>query len=72
MQDERSERLKAYRYKASVDGGTLLVRPLTEEWLGQATTLLTETFADSVGYMPMYRSALCQKAQTLVFNICTR
>ena len=55
MQDERAEQMRAFRHVTSVKDGTLLIRPLTEDMLDTATQLLTESFADAVGYMPMYK-----------------
>ncbi|KAK9818296.1 hypothetical protein WJX72_010197 [[Myrmecia] bisecta] len=54
----KQRRLVEFRHKESVQGGTLLIRPLSKNWLMPATDLLTATFAEAMGYLPVYRTYL--------------
>lgn len=44
--------------QVKVAGGTLHIRPLTQSWVHECGSLLTNAFADAMGYLPVYRSAL--------------
>lgn len=44
--------------QAKVAGGSILVRPLTQDWVHACGGLLTTAFADAMGYVPMYRSGM--------------
>jgi len=43
-----------YSPQAEVEAGTLIIRPLTEARLGQATDLLTDTFAATDDVIGLY------------------
>ena len=42
--------------QVKVAGGTLHIRPLTQSWVHECGSLLTNAFADAMGYLPVYRS----------------
>ena len=48
--------------QVKVAGGLLLVRPLAQAWVHACGGLLTGAFADAMGYVPMYRSAILSRA----------
>lgn len=55
LQSEKGQQLRAFRQIERLEEGHLLIQPLRQEHLSAATDLLTVTFADAIGYMPMYR-----------------
>jgi ribosomal protein S18 acetylase RimI-like enzyme len=47
-----------YRELPTPNGQVLIVQPVSEEWVEPAADLLTEAFADSIGYMSIYKNFL--------------
>ena len=56
--------------QVKVAGGSILVRPLTQDWVHACGGLLTTAFADAMGYVPMYRS-VTSAAQKLSAYRCS-
>jgi ubiquinone/menaquinone biosynthesis C-methylase UbiE len=54
-QTDARQAVLEYRYRASTPGGDLLIRPMAEEHLPPTTELLTDSFSEAMGYMPVYR-----------------
>lgn len=50
-----SARVTSTYMQVKVAGGQLLVRPLTQSRVHECGTLLTNAFADAMGYLPVYR-----------------
>lgn len=62
MQNSLREKLLNFErtYKVVDDnvGKTLIVRPMSNEWIENSALLLTESFAESMGYLSVYRNFL--------------
>jgi len=54
----RRRMLSYYRELATPTGQILAVQPVSEEWVEPAADLLTEAFADSMGYVTIYKNFL--------------
>lgn len=59
LQNALQRRMVGFRrtYGAS-EGRTLVVQPLTDEWVQDSADLLTDAFADSMGYISVYKNYL--------------
>jgi ribosomal protein S18 acetylase RimI-like enzyme len=54
----RRRMLGYYRELPTPSGQILVVQPVSEEWIEPAADLLTEAFADSMGYVTIYKNFL--------------
>lgn len=54
----RRRMLTYYREYPTPDGQLLIVQPVSAEWTDEAAELLTEAFADAMGYVTIYRNFL--------------
>ncbi|CAL5227490.1 g10471 [Coccomyxa viridis] len=52
-----------YKYKAEASAGTISIFPMTEQDLAPTTELLTQSFAESMGYFSIYRKFLRRHIQ---------
>ena len=57
MQTDVQQAFLQYRYKAEASAGTISIFPMTEQDLAPTTELLTQSFAESMGYFSIYRQA---------------
>ena len=62
MQNSLREKLlnfeRTYKVVDDTVGKTLIVRPMSNEWIENSALLLTESFAESMGYLSVYRNFL--------------
>ena len=62
MQNSLREKLlnfeRTYKVVDDTLGKTLIVRPMSNEWIENSALLLTESFAESMGYLSVYRNFL--------------
>ena len=55
MQTDVQQAFLQYRYKAETSAGALCIFPMRENDLPATTELLTQSFAESMGYFNVYR-----------------
>ena len=64
MQNSLREKLLSFERTYNVveqddaGGKTLIVRPMSNEWIENSALLLTESFGESMGYLSVYRNFL--------------
>ncbi len=58
MQDEVRNRVLRFRHCTAFEDGMLVVQPVTAEWIEASAELLTESFAESMGYITIYKNFL--------------
>lgn len=55
--------LAEYQHRAHTPNGTLIIQPLTPDWLPSTAELLSHSFGESMGYLPAYRRFLKKHIQ---------
>ena len=55
LQSDVRQLLAEFQHEVDVPDGKLMISAMAEEHIPEATDLLATSFADAVGYMPMYR-----------------
>lgn len=55
LQTAVQQALANFRLQSQTAHGTLIIRPLTQDWLQSTADLLAVSFGESMGYLPPYR-----------------
>ncbi|KAK9843117.1 hypothetical protein WJX74_007218 [Apatococcus lobatus] len=60
-ESEERKALLAFKHEVTTKRGLLSMRPIQEAWIPESTELLTDAFAESMGYRPAFRRYLVKE-----------